>query len=122
MSKKSQDSFSNKHESPLRRTIEKIDSDTKHAYYKSIDDITKRIFDLKTLSNWVINCEKNNITLKLSDPNFTIPKITVVIDDSLAYAIECYSWRLRKDHEIYKRYKRNLQNVTVKPDPCDKFV
>ena len=39
--------------------LEKIDSDTKHAYYKSIDDITKRIFDLKTLSNSVINCEKN---------------------------------------------------------------
>ena len=76
MPKKSQDSFSNKHESPLRRTIEKIDSDTKHAYYKSTDDIAKRIFDLKTLSNLVINCEKNNITLKLSNPNFTIPKIT----------------------------------------------
>ena len=27
------DSFSNKHERPPRRTIEKVDSDTKHAYY-----------------------------------------------------------------------------------------
>ena len=113
MPKKSQDSFFNKLERPPRRTIEKIDSDTKHAYYKSIDDITKRIFELKTLSDWVINCETNSITLKLSDPNFIIPKITVVIDDSLAYTIECYGWRLREDDEIYKRYKRNLQNVTV---------
>ena len=111
--KTSQDSFSNKHERSPRRTIEKIDSDTKHAYYKSIDDIAKRFFELKTLSNCVINCETNNITLKLSDPNFTIPKITVVTDDSLAYTIECYGWRLREEHEIYKRYKRNLQNVTV---------
>ena len=113
MPKKSQDSFSNKHERPPRRTIEKIDSDTKHAYYKSIDNITKRIFELKTLSNWVIDCETNNITLTLSDPNFTIPKITVAIDDSLAYTIECYGWHLMEDHDIYKRYKRNLQNVTV---------
>ena len=101
------DSFSNKHERPPRRTIEKIDSDTKHAYYKSIDNITKRIFELKTLSNWVINCETNNITLTLSDPNFTIPEITAAIDDSLAYTIECYGWHLRED------YKRNIQNVTV---------
>ena len=113
MPKKSQDSFSNKHERPPRRTIAKIDSDTKHAYYKSIDDITKLIFEQKTLSNWVINCETNNITLKLSDPNFTIPEITVVIDDSLAYTIECYGWHLREDNEIYKRCKQNLQNVAV---------
>ena len=111
--KKSQDSFSNKHERSPRRTIEKIDSDTKHAYYKSIDDIAKQFFELKTLSNCVINCKTNNITLKLSDPNFTIPKITVVIDGSLAYTIECYGWCLREEHEIYKRYKRNPQNVTV---------
>ena len=111
--KKSQGSFSNKHECSPRRTIEKIDSNTKHAYYKSIDEIAKRFLELKTLSNCVINCETNNIILKLSDPNFTIPKITVVIDDSLAYTIECYGWRLREEHEIYKRYKRNLQNVTV---------
>ena len=50
--------------------------------------------------------------ISLSDTNFTILKITVVIDDSLAYTIECYGWQLREDHEIYKRYKRNLQNVT----------
>ena len=24
-----------------------------------------------------------------------------------------YGWRLIEDHEIYKRYKRNLQNLTV---------
>ena len=88
MSKKSQDSFFNKPERPPRRTIEKINIDTKHAYYKSIDNITKQIFELKTLSNWVINCETNKITSKLSDPNFKIPKISVVIDDSLAYTIE----------------------------------
>ena len=46
MPKKSQDSFSNKDERLPRRTIEKIDSNTKHAYYKSIDNITKRIFEL----------------------------------------------------------------------------
>ena len=44
MPKKSQDSLFNKAERPPRRIIEKIDSDTKHAYYESIDDITKRIF------------------------------------------------------------------------------
>ena len=122
MPKKLQDSFFNKLERPPRRTIGKIDSYTKHAYYKSIDYITKRIGELKTLSDWVINCETNNITLKLSNPNFTIPKITVAVDNSLAYTNECYGWRLREDHEIYKRYKRNLQNVTVSNlDPCDKF-
>ena len=54
MPKKSQDSLFNKPERPPRRTIEKIDSDTKHAYHESIDDIIKRIFELKALSNWVI--------------------------------------------------------------------
>ena len=122
MPKKSPGSFSNKHERPPRKANKKIDSDTKHTYYKSIDDITKRIFELKTLSNWVINCETNNITLKLSDPKFTIPKISVAIDDSLAYTIECYGSRLREDHEIYKCNKHNLQNVTIKPDLCDKFL
>ena len=91
MYKKSQDSFFNKLERPPRRIIEKIGSDTKHAYYKSNDDITKRILELRTSSNWVINRETNSITLKLSDPNFTILKITVVIDDTLTYTIECYS-------------------------------
>ena len=113
MPKKSQDSLFNKPERPPRRTIEKIDSDTKHAYHESIDDIIKRIFELKALSNWVINCETNNITLKFIDANFTITKKTVVIDDDLAYFIECYGCHLREDHEIYKRCKRNLQNVTV---------
>ena len=108
MPKKSPGSFSNKHERPPRKAIKKIDSDTKHTYYKSIDDITKRI--------------SNNITLKLSDPKFTIPKISVAIDDSLAYTIECYGSRLREDHEIYKCNKHNLQNVTIKPDLCDKFL
>ena len=56
----------------------------------------------------MISCETNNIILGLSDPNFTIPKIAAVIRDSLAYTIECYGYRLREDHEIYKRYKRNL--------------
>ena len=88
MPKKSQDSLFNKPERPPRRTIEKIDSDTKHAYHESIDDIIKRIFELKALSNWVINCETNNITLKFIDANFTITKKTVVIDDGLAYFIE----------------------------------
>ena len=90
MHKKSQDSFFNKLERPPRRIIEKIGSDAKHAYYKSNDDITKRILELRTSSNWVINRETNSITLKLSDPNFTILKITVVIDDTLTYTIECY--------------------------------
>ena len=88
MPKKSHDSLFNKPERPPRRTIEKIDSDTKHAYHESIDDIIKRIFELKALSNWVINCETNNITLKFIDANFTITKKTVVIDDGLAYFIE----------------------------------
>ena len=79
MPKKSQDSLFNKAERPPRRIIEKIDSDTKHAYYESIDDITKRIFELKALSNWVINCETNII-----DANFTITKKTVVTDNGLA--------------------------------------
>ena len=68
---------------------------------------------MKALPDWVISCETNNIILGLSDPNFTIPKIAAVIRDSLAYTIECYGYRLREDHEIYKRYKRNFQNVTV---------
>ena len=104
------------HHKFIRRTIEKIDSDTKHAYYKSIDDITKRLFVLKTLSDWVIKCETNNIILKVSDPNFIIPKIAVVIDDSLAYtieSIECYGWRLREEHEIYKRYECNFRSIHV---------
>ena len=57
MPKKSKDSFFKKLERPPQRTIEKIDSDSKHASYKSIDDITKRIFELKTLSDWVTNCD-----------------------------------------------------------------
>ena len=116
MPKKSQASFCNKLERPPRKTIEKIDSDTKHSYYKDIDDITKRLFVLKTLSDWVIKCETSNIILKVSDPNFMIPKITVVIDDILAYtieSIECYGWRLRENHEIYKRYKCNFQSIPV---------
>ena len=113
MPKKPQDLFLNKRERPPRKTIEKLDSDIKNACYKTIDDITKRIFELKTFSNWVINCDTNNITLELSDPNFTILKITAVIDDSLAYTIEYHGWRLSEDHEIYKRCKRNLQDVTV---------
>ena len=68
---------------------------------------------MKALPDWVISCETNNIILGLSNPNFTIPKIAAVIRDSLAYTIECYGYRLREDHEIYKRYKRNFQNVTV---------
>ena len=68
---------------------------------------------MKALPDWVISCETNNIILGLSNPNFTISKIAAVIRDSLAYTIECYGYRLREDHEIYKRYKRNFQNVTV---------
>ena len=43
MPKRSQGSFFNKLDRSPRRPIEKIDSDSKHAYHKNIDDITKRI-------------------------------------------------------------------------------
>ena len=87
-----------------------IQPKAKH-FYKSFDEVCKRIPSLKSLTEWNIQILPDRLHVKKFIAPYTIPTYSIQIDTELAYFIAVYEWHLPDNHEIYKLFKRNLRNV-----------
>eukprot|EP00794_Sanderia_malayensis_P013195 gene13195-14544_t len=84
------------------------------ATYKSFYEFCVRANSLKLPDIWHIDQERTDY-LKISkkDQIHELPTIEIYVDDSLGFTIRVFGWLLPDNHEIYLRYKRTLQNITL---------
>ena len=58
---------------------------------KKSTELRRKTFSLK-LTNWVINQCETNISFKLFEEPFIVPKYEIVVDDSLGFIYLFYLW------------------------------
>ena len=54
--------------------------------------------------------EENKLTFKYFSKPYLIPKLQIIIDESLEFTLTTYGWLLPNDHEFYKLFKRTVRN------------
>lgn len=83
-----------------------------YKFYNDFPEFTKRIINLK-LPKWAINNDKDNsIVRAVYAGKYTISEYELFVDVTLSYSIRVYGWMIPDTHDIYKKYKRSLFNVT----------
>lgn len=81
--------------------------------YSSFSELCKRVHGLKSIIEWNLQELKDRIVLKKSNQLFLLPKIELMIDDSLGYTISIFGWRLPEDHDLYGNNLRSVTKITV---------
>ena len=78
----------------------------------TLDELHKNTIGLKLLERWELTYYNNRMNMTLTESDERIPKFELIFDDSLAFHVVHYGWKLPDMHPIYKTYKRMTQNVT----------
>ena len=60
-----------------------------HGYYKSFLDMCQRVKSLKTLDEWTKKVLPDRLILKKVQEPFLLPKLEIIIDDSLDSFFDC---------------------------------
>ena len=71
-------------------------------FYKNFTEICSRVPKLKTLKEWTKEIHSDRIVLKLKHEELVLPKIELIVDDSLGYTILTFGWFLPENHQLYK--------------------
>ena len=101
--------------SPARRHIyifKDRETPSSKKWCKNFTELRKKTFSLK-LTNWVISQCETNISFKLFEEPFIVPKYEIVVDDSLGFTCFIYGWLLPEDHFLYKTDIRTISNVGI---------
>ena len=82
--------------------------------YENFDEFVSYCSKWK-LSNWNVLFTGGQcfITYNLENSKFSIPKFEIIVNASLEFTVRLYGWYLPDDHNLYKRHKRSLRNVTL---------
>ena len=88
-SSRPQRSFVVEHEQP---------PDTPHTFYKSFDDFSKRVKNLKSLKNWITRERNEGIVFTLPSDQLTLPQYKISVDKKLDFLLHVYDFPLPSDH------------------------
>ena len=80
--------------------------------YQSYDGFRKLVASLKSLQKWEIGIE-NNVHYWKKDKVYETPEIEVSTNNLQNFTIRFFAWCLVNDHEIYKKYKKVVKNITL---------
>ena len=84
----------------------------KYVCYKTFSDLVTRVGNLK-LQNWSVVTTDDKVYCKYYVQPYMIPYLDVIIGERLEFTIIVFAWLLPFTHEIYKRYSRSMENITV---------
>ena len=71
----------------------------KNPFYKYFEGLESRIANLKTVENLKEKFKRDSIMIKKWRPTYLLPEFEIILDNSLAFTIRVYKWRLPEDHE-----------------------
>ena len=88
--------------------------DKQHFYYKSLLELKKRVGKL-VLKDWCVaeTDNENYFTLNHMDSESLVPKLSVMIDESLSFTISVFGYFIPGSHFLYEDFRRSVRNVTV---------
>ena len=71
----------------------------------------KIISSLKLPDDWQISDKQNYIFRKKK--SYEISSIDIYVGDDLEFVIRVFSWCIALEHEIYTKYKKAMENITL---------
>ena len=100
-----------------------VDPKKEKSYYKSLTDLIGKIKTLKDLDHWSLLVLENEVILR-KITQFTLPYLEIIIDDGLGFTVKVFGWFLPENHELYKKNKRSMKNITVSNlvNACERYV
>ena len=81
--------------------------------YKDFLEFSKRILKLKLHKHWKIVINDAHFHIMFTNSKYCTPKYEIFVDISLGYSIRVFSWFLNDDHQLYKRHRRSVFNITL---------
>ena len=68
---------------------------------------------LKSLNEWSYKTFSDRLVIRKELEQFLLPKLEICIDNSLGFTVKMFGSFLVDDHELYLKYHRSMQNVTL---------
>ena len=68
---------------------------------------------MKSLDEWEMKNLSDRVVLKKNDVPFLLPKIEIIVDDSLGFTVKVFGCYLPDDHSVYVEYRRTVRNVAI---------
>lgn len=68
---------------------------------------------LKSLNEWSYKTFSDRFVIRKELEQFLLPKLEICIDNSLGFTVKMFGSFLVDDHELYLKYHRSMQNVTL---------
>ena len=100
---------------PERRPLVQVEVPNVNANicYRTFSEFCKRINNLKSLTEWSLKVLSDRVVLKKEEDPYLIPKLEIVVDESLAYTVKVYGAYLVEDHPVYTVNLRSMRNTTI---------
>ena len=90
--------------------ITKEIDNTTHQYYKSLEEVKIRIKKVELPLNWIVDVSEDVMTPSEYVDLFTVPKVWIKIDDSLACTIQIFEWLCLRIMSCIKPVKDQLKH------------
>ena len=86
-----------------------------HTSAAGVSSIEELMADLNNMPMWKVEeMQDKEVSIKLFEEPYSIPKYTVLVDSGLEFSVFAYQWPIPDDHEIYKGTNRSVRNCSVK--------
>lgn len=64
---------------------------------------------LKSLDEWEIKNLSDRVVLKKKEVPFLLPKIEIIVDDSLGFTVKVFGCYLPEDYSVYVEYRHTVK-------------
>ena len=96
-------------------TSQEHSTSIEHTLPVGMSSIEELMADLDSLRTWKVEeLQDKEVSIKLFEQPFSIPKYTVIIHSGLDFGVFVYQWPIPDDHEIYKDTNRSVRKCCVK--------
>lgn len=94
-------------------SISACSSRSRSVYYKTFSELCQKMKSLKSLNEWSYKTFSDRLVIRKELEQFLLPKLEICIDNSLGFTVKMFGSFLVDDHELYLKYHRSMQNVTL---------
>ena len=86
---------------------------SKSAYYKKFSELCQKMKSLTSLKEWSYKTFTDELLVRKEVAQFLLPKLEICIVNSLRLTVKIVESFLLDDHELFLKYLRSMQNVTL---------
>ncbi|RMX59301.1 hypothetical protein pdam_00011883 [Pocillopora damicornis] len=98
---------------PERSVVKFNEGPLPHSCYKGFSELFQRVKSLKSLGDWSLKIFEDKIVLKKTVHPYVLPRLEIIMDDSLGFTVKVFGSYLPEDHPLYLDYRRTVRNITV---------